>query len=190
MDRSVFSINQRIRNLMYTYMAVVALAASVSNANLSRNPTWLDDYGIAQKRVASIKKPMAVFVGNGKEGWESVVRDGGLDPAVNKLLAEKYVCVYVNTDTAEGRALAGRFEVASRGLIISDRKGTSQAYSLSGSLTKAELVKTLEQYADQNGEVRNTETVVREAPPARPAYAPQYYVPQYYPGPVYRTGGG
>ena len=115
---------------------------------------------------------------------------------MNKLLAEKYVCVYVNTDTAEGQALAGRFEVASRGLIISDRKGTSQAYSLSGSLTKAELVKTLEKYADQNGEVGTTETVVREVPPARAAYAaqyyaaPQYYVPQYYPTPVYRTGGG
>jgi hypothetical protein len=175
---------------MYTYMAVVALAASVSSANLSRNPTWLDDYGTAQKHVASVKKPMAVFVGNGKEGWGNVVRDGGLDPAVNKLLAEKYVCVYVNTDTAEGRALAGKFEVASRGLIISDRKGTTQAYSLSGALTRAEIVETLTKYADQNDEARTTETVVREAPPARPAYAPQYYVPQYYPTPAYRIGGG
>jgi hypothetical protein len=175
---------------MYTYMAVVALAASVSSANLSQNPTWLDDYATAQKRVAAVGKPMAVFVGNGKDGWTNVVRDGGLDPAVKKLLAEKFVCVYINTDSAEGRALAARFEVASRGLIISDRKGTAQAYSLSGALTKDELATTLVKYADQNGEVRTTETVVRETPPAQSPYAPRYYVPQYYPAPVYRVGGG
>jgi hypothetical protein len=164
---------------MYTYMAVVALATSVSSANLSTNPTWYNDYSQAHHRLAAVKKPMAVFVGSGQDGWKNVIRDGGLEPAVNKLLAEKFVCVYIDTNTAAGKKLAEQFEVASRGLIISDRAGTAQAYSLSGTLTKAELEKTLTKYSETDKDVRTTETVVREAPASRPVYVPQYYVPAY-----------
>src|SRR5918993_973363 len=71
-----------------------------------------------------------------------------LDPELKRLLANKFVCVYVDTDTAVGRSLAGAFEVASKGLVISDREGTSQAYSLSGDLTKDELSRTLATYAE------------------------------------------
>lgn len=170
---------------MFTYMAVVFLSASISTASLSQNPSWLDDYGQAQKRVAVVKKPMAVFVGTGKNGWGSVVHDGAIDPAVKKLLAERFVCVYVDTETAAGKALATQFEVASHGLIISDRKGASQAYSLSGTLSKSELAKTLEKYADSTGDARTTETVVREAPAGRTLYVPQY---QYQLPPGYRIG--
>jgi hypothetical protein len=183
---------------MYTLMAVVALTTSVSTATLSQNPTWLNDYGAARDRVAKVGKPMAVFLGNGQDGWGSVVRDGTFDPALNKLLADKFICLYVDTTTAAGRALAGAFEVAGRGLVISDRKGTSQAYSLSGDLTKAELVRALEKYADAGQLAQATETVIREAPvaarpatvayAAAPAYAPQY-VPQYRMVPGYTTGG-
>jgi len=167
---------------MLTYMAVVALTTSLATANLSPTPKWLDDYGQAQQRVAVVKKPLAVFVGIGKDGWGSIVRDGGVDPAVKKLLAEKFVCVYVDTETSYGKTLAAKFEVASRGLIISDRQGTSQAYSLSGTLTKTELTQTLEKYSDSKADVRTTETVVREAPAAR------MYVPQYQLPPGYRIG--
>jgi len=182
---------------MYTLMAVVALTTSVSTATLSQTPTWQIDYAAARARAAVVGKPMAVFVGSGQDGWGSVVRDGSMDRAVNRLLAEKFVCLYVDTTTAAGRSLAGAFEVAGRGLVISDRKGTSQAYSLSGDLTKAELVRALEKYADA-GEAQATETVVREAPaaarpvsvvsPAQPVYAPQY-VPQYRVIPTYTSGG-
>jgi hypothetical protein len=186
---------------MYTFMAVVALTTSITTANLSPTPTWLNDYGTAQQRVAAIGKPMAVFVGNGQEGWGNVVKDGPLNPALNRLLAEKFVCLYVDTATTTGRALASSFEVATRGLIISDRKGTSQAYSLSGALSKAELAQTLEKYADSGRTLQGTETVVREAPATTarpvsvsypttvsyptsvsyPTYAPQYrVVPSYY----------
>jgi hypothetical protein len=171
-------------------MAVVALTSSISTANLSPNPTWFNDYGTAQQRVTTVQKPMAVFVGSGQEGWGKVLKDGTLDPALKKLLAEKFVCLYVDTDTTAGRALASSFEVASRGLIISDRKGTAQAYSLSGALTRAELALTLEKYADGGQVVQATETLVREAPavvrPATvtyPTYVPQYrVVPSYYSG--------
>jgi hypothetical protein len=180
---------------MYTLMAVVALTTSVSTATLSQNPTWLKDYSAARDRVTTAGKPMAVFLGSGQDGWGSVVRDGTFDPALNKLLADKFICLYVDTTTAAGRSLAGAFEVAGRGLVISDRKGDSQAYSLSGDLTKSELVRALEKYADPGPEAQATETVIREAPAApvtarpityaaQPAYVSQYRVVSGYP-----TGG-
>jgi hypothetical protein len=186
--------------LIFTMMAAATLAAGISPSNLSPEPTWLNDYTLAQLRVAAVHKPMAVFVGSGKDGWAKLVRDGALDPDLKRTLANKFVCLYVDTDTAHGRSLAGAFEVGSKGLIISDRVGTSQAFSLSGDLTKDELSKTLAKYADPDREVRSTESVVREAPvvsqpvvrPAvqyAPVYAPQY-APQYRPVSGYYTSGG
>ena len=118
----------------------------------------------AQICVATVKYLMAVFLGTGKDGWKSVVRDGDIDSATRKLLAERYVCVYVDTQTAAAKRVAEQFDVASHGLIISDRTGASQAYSLSGKLSKAELTQTLGKYADPGREIRTTETVVREFP--------------------------
>jgi len=109
----------------------------------------------------------------------------------------------VDTDTAHGRSLAGAFEVASKGLIISDRAGTTQAFSLSGDLSKDELSRTLAKYAEPDLAVRSTESVVREAPVVSqpvvrpvtqyaPVYVPQYapqYVPQFRPAPGYYSSG-
>lgn len=174
-------------------MAAATLAAGISPSTLTPEPAWLNDYATAQTRVGVVHKPMAVFVGSGTDGWGKVVRDGALDPELKRTLANKFVCVYVDTDTAAGRSLAGVFEVASKGLIISDRAGTSQAYSLSGDLTKAELSRTLAKYSEPDLAVRSTETVVREAPVVvRPVttYAPApVYVPQYRVVPGYYTSG-
>jgi hypothetical protein len=182
---------------MHTFMALLALTTSLSTANVSTNPAWLNDYAAARERVNAVGRPMAVFVGSGQDGWTKVVKDGAVSAEVRKLLADKFVCLYVDTDTRAGKTLAGAFQVSAKGLVISDRAGTSQAYSLSGDLTGPELARTLEKYADR--EVQSTETVVRSAPvvvqPApvtyqvRPAYAPQYYVPQYRVVPGYPTGG-
>ena len=109
---------------------------------------------------------MAVFVGSGNDGWGKVVQDG-LDASVNRLLAQK-VCLRLHRPRYgcwEGPA--HQFQVASRGLIISDRAGTAQAYSPSGSMTRSELVQTLEKYADKD--IKVTETIVREAPDSRAA---------------------
>jgi hypothetical protein len=191
-------------------MAAATLAAGISPSALSPEPAWLTDYSAAQTRVAAVRKPMAVFVGSGVNGWGKVVRDGSLDPELKRLLATKFVCVYVDMDTAAGRSLAGAFEVAGKGLIISDRAGASQAYSLSGDLTRDELSRTLAKYAEPDHEVRTTDTVVREAPVVvrsvvvqqpvvtyqvapQPVYQPQYqpqYLPQYRPAPAYLPSGG
>jgi hypothetical protein len=175
--------------LIFTMMAAAAMAAGISPGALSPEPTWLNDYKAAQTRVAAVKKPMAVFVGSGKDGWAKVVRDGTLDAELKNALAGKFVCLYVDTDTDAGRSLAGAFDVAGKGLIISDRAGSQQAFSLSGDLTRQELANTLAKYADPDLAVRSTETVNREARPApvvaypQPTYYPQYRVaPSYYSG--------
>jgi hypothetical protein len=183
--------------VIFPLRAAAALAAGISPANLSPEPVWLNDYARAQAQVAAVRKPMAVFVGYGKDGWGKVVRDGALDPELKRTLAGKFVCVYVDTDTAAGRSLAGAFEVASKGLVISDRAGTAQAFSLSGDLTREELSRTLAKYADPDREVRTTDTVVRETPAvvqpvARPVYYQPQYQPQYQPAyqPQYRAAPG
>ena len=89
---------------MYTAMALVALTMG----NLTPSPAWLDDYRAAQAKVTVAGKPMAVFVGTGKDGYQAAVRDG-FDPAVSKLLAEKFVCLYVDSSTPKGKALAAAF---------------------------------------------------------------------------------
>lgn len=128
---------------MYTAMALVALTMG----NLTSNPTWLDDYSAAQAKVTVAGKPMAVFVGTGKAGWEAAVRDG-IDPSVSKLLAEKYVCLYVDASTAKGKSLATAFQVGDRGVILSDRTGKTQAYSAAGTISRSELSRALVAYSD------------------------------------------
>jgi hypothetical protein len=176
--------------LIFTMMTAAALAAGLVPSTLSPEPTWLNDYSAAQTRASAVRKPMAVFVGSGQDGWAKVVRDGAIDSELKMALANKFVCVYVDTDTATGRSLAGAFEVASKGLIISDRAGTSQAFSLSGDLTKDELSQTLAKYADPDREVRSTDSVVREAPAtARPVYYQPVYQPQFRTASGYYSSG-
>lgn len=142
---------------MYTAMAFAALTVGLGTGKVSPNPTWLDDYHVAQLRVAEAGKPMVVFISSGVEGWASVVRDGTPGPAATKLLTDKFVCAYADTNTSAGRALAGALDINGQGLVISDKSGNYQAYSRTGDLTRDELIKALETYADAK-EVTRTET--------------------------------
>ena len=153
-------------------MAVIAL--SVGATTSSSTPAWQADYQAARTQVATAHKPMAVFFGTGTAGYSNVVREGKLDASLNKLLSEKYVCVYVDTTTTNGQALAATFEVGSKGLVISDSTGTAQAYSLSGDAPQTEVVTALTKYSTATP-VTKTESVVREAPMAAPAIAAPVY---------------
>src|SRR5262245_24986771 len=104
---------------MYTTMAFFALTASLSSGTLTPAPAWQTDYRAAQTQVTSAGKPMAIFIANGQAGWESVVKDG-IDANTKRVLAEKFVCLYLDASTSQGRAVAQAFEVG-RGLVISDR---------------------------------------------------------------------
>jgi hypothetical protein len=140
---------------MYTTMAFVALAMG----NLSTAPTWQNDYRTATAQVSASGKPMVVFVG--QTGPESVIREGAFSPEMNRLLAQKFVCVYVNTSKTEGLELAKAFQI-NKGVVISNATGTSQAFSLAGDVSAAELTKTLLVYQDVKKDVKKTETVVKD----------------------------
>jgi hypothetical protein len=152
-------------------MAVIALSVG---ATTSSTLTWQADYQAARTQVASTHKPLAVFFGTGAAGYSNVVREGKFDASLNKLLSEKYVCVYVDTTTTNGQALASTFEVGSKGLVISDATGAAQAYSLSGDAPQTEVVTALTKYSAATP-VTKTESVVREAPMAAPAVAAPVY---------------
>ena len=65
-----------------------------------------------------------------------------------ELLGTSYVSVYVDTDTAAGKALAGEFGL-SQGLVISSRGGKYQALRHTGTVTPEQLTGYLTSY---NGE--------------------------------------
>ena len=138
---------------MYTAMAVVALTLSVTSGNIPATPTWLDDYQVARARVADAGKPMVVVISSGQAGWQDVVRDRGFDPAVTKLLADKFVCLYADTTTAKGRLLANALQVR-QGVVISDKSGRSQAFSASGTVSRTDLMSALVRYSDDREVIR------------------------------------
>src|SRR5260370_1395713 len=94
---------------MYTSILMVAL--SVAPAADLTPPSWSTDYFAASKQSATAKKPLAVVLGSGDVGFEKLDRDGKLTDEAKGVLASKYVCVYVNTDTPEGKKLAQSFEM-------------------------------------------------------------------------------
>lgn len=145
---------------MNTLIGLVALLSSAVPSNI-QTPTWASGYMSARETVTSAHKPMAVFFGKGAGAWDKVVKEGAFDPAINQMLASKYVCVYVDTTTVDGYNLARTFEVSGKGLVISDATGKNQAFSLSGEMSKAELKDKLALYSKEDAKVTTTETVVR-----------------------------
>jgi hypothetical protein len=151
---------------MTTWIAIVALAGSLASANIPEPPKWEKNYYDARTWAVQRQKPLAVFIGSGVSGWEKVSKDGSFDPKVYQLLKEKYVCVYIDSDTEAGKGLAKRFEVAGKGLVIGDKTGNTQAFHHSGEMSKTLLVKAIERYADA-GEAKSTETAAVLEPPPR-----------------------
>ncbi len=154
---------------MYTSTLLFALLSVPGAAD---TPTWSTDYQAARKESATTGKPLAVFLGTGKAGYEKLARDGGeLSAECRRHLASHYVCVYVDTSTESGKRLAEEFEMpGGQGIIVSDRTGAVQAFRHEGRLSNADLGAYLERYAGERT-VTTTETVdsIRgssyEAPP-------------------------
>ncbi len=170
---------------MQTLIAVIALAGSIATNNIpDKRPRWQTDYFEARSRAIDGGKPLAVFIGSSKTDWNKGVRDS-MDAKVNEWLSDKYVCVFVDTDTSNGKALADQFAVAKKGLVISDRSGNSQQFHHSGDVQRDELLKVLKRYADPTRAFHATETLAQVSPPPAPA------APTYSPyAPAIRLSGG
>ena len=163
---------------MHTSVLLIALGL-IHSAALD-SPAWMTDYDSARRTGREEQKPLAVFIGSGVRGWHRVTKEGKLGKDTSRLLADEYVCVYVDSDLPWGKKLASAFELPDGlGLVISDRTGQLQAYHHVGELANEDLVRHLQRYADAEHFVRTTETdasqrvsYYRSEPP------PSYYAPQ------------
>jgi hypothetical protein len=168
---------------MHTSFALFALAGFLGFEE-PVTPTWLTNYSQAQQVGKKEAKPLAVFVGAGPNGYQQVSREGALSPRVQELLAQSYVCVYLDLESSAARKLAAACEITrDRGLVLSDRSGQHQAFHHDGDLSEADLVRNLERFASRDFALRTTETNntsrISYYPPSGNGGAPRIQVPAY-----------
>ena len=174
---------------MYTSVMLLALSAGlVPTANMIPvAPSWRNDYSLALKEGQRSKRPLAIFVGSGPEGWDKLSKDGGLDKEARELLQGHYVCLYLDSSKEADRRLADQLELSGgRGVILSDVSGEKQAFWHAGALNNEQLNQYLRKYSDPQLVVAKTETVAV----ARPQTPPTYYAPPAYSQPTLRSFGG
>jgi hypothetical protein len=138
-----------LSSVLFAAMAAAGLTPSTAGT------TWQTDYSTAARIAAESKKPMAVFIGQGKTGHTSLVTDG-LGEAETKALSTSYVCLYIDAGTESGKKLATTFELT-EGIVISDRSGNLQAVRHEGPVTKSELNEYLKRYSEPTRIVTTTE---------------------------------
>lgn len=169
---------------MYTSLVLVALAGSSLTTAVPVSVQFKTDYVAARKVGRSDRKPLAVFIGNGPKGWEQQTMEGQLSQETQQLLQANYVSVYLDTATAEGKRLAGDFDMK-EGLILSDGIGENQAFRHAGKLSSSDLDKQLQKFSDPERVANRTESNAREDVRYYPAPAPAlsgYYAPPSYSG--------
>ena len=136
--------------------AVVLTGALLSGQNGA--PTWHNDYSKAQQQGIAQQKPLVVVFAPGAKAWTKVVRDANPSADVAKMLADKYVCVCVDTATPAGKKLAADFAINGKvGMVISDRAGTSQAFWHQGDMPNHSMAQYLQKFADPSVVIRTTE---------------------------------
>jgi hypothetical protein len=131
---------------MHTSILLVALMGAAPE-EAPRTPSWLTDYGQAQRQGWKEGRPLAVFLAPEKNGWQKLARDGKISSEGLKHLAEGYVCVHLDTSTEYGKKWAKEFGISSGlGVVLSDRSGEYQAYRNEGSLESSSLTDALERH--------------------------------------------
>ncbi len=144
---------------MYTSILLVALTGVAPSAEGSKGLSWSGDYAAAAKVAAQEQKPLLVILAPGQGSYDRMGRDGGISADAKALLAERYVCVHVDTTTEKGKQLAQAFELTDEmGIFISDRTGEKLAFYHEGDLANVDLVRYLERYSDPNRAVEFTES--------------------------------
>jgi hypothetical protein len=144
---------------MYTSVALLALANFIAPSPAPVSLHWSADYWSAHKNAQKDQKPLVVFFGTGQSGFHKLSWEGNLTEPIQKILADKYVCVYLDTAKDEGKNLAEEFEITKGlGLVISDRSGKIQAFHHDGGLATSALATKLQRFADPDLEVQSTES--------------------------------
>jgi hypothetical protein len=133
---------------MRTSMLALVAVAVAPSLGFAQDVSFQTDYGAAQQQAIAQQKPLAVVFGQGANGWQQLA-GGTLGEQAARTLADKYVCVYVDTATPAGQAVARKFEMTRPvGLVISDRSGNLQAFWHEGPLAANVLAGYLTKYGD------------------------------------------
>lgn len=162
---------------MYTSVILLALAGGGGAAPAAQAPSWQVDYPAARQQGRREGKVLAVFIDRGPTGWARVSTTGKLSPAARRLLADRYVCVYVDANQPAGRKLADAFGMKDgTGLVLSTRGGQDQAFRHEGRISPGDLERCLGKYAGRRV-ITRTETLQTQQtsssyyPPATPTVA-------------------
>lgn len=144
---------------MYVSLLVVALTTTPA-ADLERGVRWEDSYTAARREARAQNKPLAVFLGNGADGWRGVLADGKMSDRAQEVLKRDYVPVYLDLSKPADQTLARSFEVTGPALVLSSRDGQDQAFRHEGEVPQEDLERTLVRYAKPDLEVTRTATLV------------------------------
>jgi len=128
------------------YTSLLALVVTMQAATTGAEISWSPDYAHARKQSAAENKPIAVFLGNGEQGFNHLVRDAGLSKDAADLLSTYYVCVYIDTTAGKGKEMADAFRM-SNGVVLSDRSGVYQQYRQESPVSDQDLMTRLKIYA-------------------------------------------
>ncbi len=156
---------------MCTSLVLFALSGMFTPA-VTEGPAW-HDYRDGLERSERENKPIAVFVGTGKKGWEKLSQEGQFNRQIHRQLSNDYVCVYVDAKREE--QLASAFRIDGAGLVISNAGGSLQAFRHEGNLANEDLEHYLRQFSDPNRVTRQTEDTRRTSyyqAPVQPPVAP------------------
>jgi putative thioredoxin len=111
---------------------------------------WYQDYAAARDAAIAADRPLLVLLCDSSSPYSTwIPHDTFLSDKVERTLRERYVRLFIDTETESGRKLASQFEVE-RGphWVIMDRSGRWQVYYQSGNLYESELAGVLARFSD------------------------------------------
>ena len=172
---------------MHTSVGLLALAGFLVAPSPASDTLWMTDYHAAQRKGSELKKPLAVVIAAGKNGFDRLLKEGNLGNEARSTLATNYVCVYVDSSKEENKKLVKAFEMKSEvGLVISDRRGEYEAFRHEGQLTAEELARQLRRHAPVESFVFYSEQVIPANGPNPSSFQPVQRA-NYYSSEPFRT---
>ena len=147
---------------MYTSIGLLAFAGLWNAAGFASLPevAWKRSYSDAYVEGQKAKKPLAVIMGAGPNGYQKVIQEGTFTSDIRKILANEFIPVYLDADKADDLRLIRSLGITSnQGIVLSNRTCDLQAFFHDGSLSEAELTRQLWRSADPTMVVTSTATV-------------------------------
>jgi hypothetical protein len=176
---------------MHTSVSLLITTMVIGQATAPPStPVWQKSYSEARELTQASKKPMAIFIAPGPAGAKQAITEGALTDTLQKVLATKYVCVYLDTNNSTHQSLIEALRIRGGfGVVVSDHTGGLMAFHHDGKISQANLQSHLDYFADSAVQVKTT--ISNTTNTARPSYygpvngvAPANYVAPAAPAPV------